>query len=86
MIPGSSFPVHDAADAGCHGRNATHLDAAPSALIKTLAALTPESQGDIDVSLIEENLRLTPAQRIQAACRAATDLEILRSALKARHG
>ncbi|HOW67887.1 MAG TPA: hypothetical protein P5186_28175 [Candidatus Paceibacterota bacterium] len=54
-------------------------------LVKTLTELTPDQQGDIDVSLIVENLRLSPLQRIQSACRAANDLEILRLALANSH-
>jgi hypothetical protein len=53
--------------------------------LTSLANLPPECQGDVDLSLIEENLRLSPAQRIQAASQATTDLEHLRAALKARH-
>ena len=55
-----------------------------SALLAELISLGPEAQGDIDVSILRENLARTPAQRLIEASRAATQIEQLKDAMRAR--
>lgn len=49
--------------------------------IAWLAALGPEAQGEIDETLLEDNLQLSPYERLRAASEAATQLERLRRAM-----
>lgn len=55
-----------------------------SALLNELVSLGPEAQGNIDDSILLENLASTPAQRLIEASRAATQIEVLREAMRAR--
>lgn len=54
-----------------------------SALLEELASLGPESQGDVDETILRENLERTPAQRLIEASRAATQVEELQAAMRA---
>jgi hypothetical protein len=46
----------------------------------------PDDQGDVDVSLLEANLKLTPLARIEACQRAMEQVSQLQEAMKAaRH-
>ncbi|HEX9783704.1 MAG TPA: hypothetical protein VGA56_13355 [Opitutaceae bacterium] len=51
--------------------------------INRLASLGPEAQGDIDETLLRENLARTPLERLLAANEAAEQVEELRRAMKA---
>lgn len=51
--------------------------------IERLAALGPEAQGDIDETLLLENLERTPFERLQAVSEAARQIELLQQAVKA---
>lgn len=52
-----------------------------------MVALGPEAQGDVDESLLVENLKLTPLQRLIAASDAANQIEQLQHAMNAAgHG
>lgn len=53
-----------------------------SASIEYLTSLGPEVQGVVDESLLAENLKRTPYQRIVAASEAATQVEELRRAMR----
>jgi hypothetical protein len=55
---------------------------APEKEIDRLVALGPDAQGDVDESLLRDNLRLSPAQRLEAASMAANGVETLRAALQ----
>jgi hypothetical protein len=56
---------------------------AVAAEIASLVALGPEAQGfDIDETLLLENLRLSPCERIATASELATQIEQLQSAVK----
>ena len=55
-----------------------------SGLLNELFLLGPEAQGDIDESILWENLARTPAQRLIEASRAATQIENLKEAMRAR--
>lgn len=55
-----------------------------SALLNEVVSLGPEAQGNIDDSILLENLASTPAQRLIEASRAATQIEVLREAMRAR--
>lgn len=57
---------------------------ATPAELAALAELGPEVQGVVDRSLLAANLRLSPTARLLAAQKAATDLERMRHAFKAR--
>ena len=50
--------------------------------IGDLAALGPDAQGEIDESLLRDNLARTPLQRLQGVNEAATQIEQLRRAMK----
>lgn len=54
-----------------------------SELLKRLVSLGPEAQGDVDESILRENLERTPAQRLIEASRAATQIEELQAATRA---
>lgn len=57
-----------------------------AAEIEWLLSLGPEAQGEIDESLLRDNLRLSPLERLKAAGRAADAVEQLRDGLqRARH-
>jgi len=56
-------------------------DIQTSALIERLATLGPEVQGNIDESLLVENLKLTPFERLIAAGEAAGQIEQLQRAM-----
>jgi hypothetical protein len=53
-----------------------------AAEIEWLLSLGPEAQDDIDESLLRDNLRLTPLERLEAANRAANAVEQLRAGLR----
>lgn len=55
-----------------------------SALLNELISLGPDAQGNIDESILRENLARTPAQRLIEASRAATQIERLKEAMRAR--
>lgn len=50
--------------------------------LRRLQSLGPEAQGDVDTSLLEANLRLTPLQRIEACQRAVSQVAELQVAMK----
>lgn len=54
--------------------------------IARLAQLDAGAQGDVDVTLLEANLRLTPLERIEACQQAVEQVAQLQQAMKAaRH-
>ena len=53
-----------------------------SGRLNELLSLGPEAQGEIDETLLQENLKRTPAERLIEAGRAATQIEQLREALR----
>lgn len=55
-----------------------------AALLNELISLGPEVQGNVDESILRENLARTPAQRLIEASRAATQIERLKEAMRAR--
>lgn len=55
-----------------------------AALLNELISLGPEAQGDVDTSVLRENLSRTPAQRLIEASRATTQIERLREAMRTR--
>lgn len=59
----------------------SHAAASLQDEIDRLCALGPEAQGDSDDSLLQENLRLTPCERLEAAGLAADAVEALRAAV-----
>jgi hypothetical protein len=52
-----------------------------SASIESLANLGPEAQGDVDESLLVENLKLSPLDRLVAASEAVGQVEQLQRAM-----
>lgn len=57
-----------------------------SASIEPLAKLGPEAQGDIDESLLVENLKRSPFDRLVAASEAASQVEQLQHAMSVSIG
>ena len=58
-------------------------DPSIAAEIARLAALGPEAQGDVDETLLLENLRLSPLERLIAANQSAAQIEQLQRAMAA---
>lgn len=50
--------------------------------LRRLAALGPDAQGDVDWTLIEANLKLSPRERIEACQQAAAQVQQLQTAMR----
>ena len=65
-----------------HMHRGMPTDSSTTAVIEWLLSLGPEAQGEIDESLLRDNLRLSPLERLEAASRAADAVEHLRAGLR----
>ncbi len=71
-LPGHGAAVRE------QGVNSLNHDAE----IERLIALGPEAQGDIDDTLLQDNLHLSLLERLEAASRAAQGVETIRAAMR----